>query len=91
MSFYRLPADIPGDAWIYFVLDSAAFLVLYVGETSKSNIRWKGTHDCKKYLDKYQSLHYQYGLSCAVNIAFWWDAPAMARARQQLELELIER
>ncbi len=71
MSFYRLPTDSLGEACIYFVIDSAASLVLYIGETSKSNKRWKGTHDCKRYLDKYQSLHYQYGLSCAVNIAFW--------------------
>ena len=91
MSFYRLPTDSPGDACIYFVVDSAAGLVLYIGETSKSNKRWKGTHDCKRYLVNYQSLYYQYGLSCAVNIAFWWDAPALARARQQMELGLIEK
>ena len=80
MSFYRLPVDSPGDACIYFVVDSAAELVLYIGETSKSNKRWQGTHDCKRYLDNYKSLHYQYGLSCAINIAFWWDAPAVALA-----------
>ena len=91
MSFYRSPVDSPGDACIYFVVDSAAELVLYIGETSKSNKRWKGTHACKRYLDKYQSLHYQHGLSCAVNIAFWWDVPVQTRARQQLELGLIER
>ncbi len=32
-SFYRLPVDSPGDACIYFVVDSAAELVLYIGET----------------------------------------------------------
>ncbi len=91
MSFYRLPADSPGEACIYFVLDSAASLVLYVGETRRSNKRWKGTHDCKRYLDKYQSLHYQYGLSCAINMAFWWDTPVQTRPRQQLELILIQK
>ena len=60
-------------------------------EFNRSNKRWQGTHDCKGYLDKYQSLHYQHGLSCAVNIVFWWNVPAVARARQQMELELIER
>lgn len=29
LSFYRLPTDSPGEACIYFVLDSAASLVLY--------------------------------------------------------------
>ena len=33
MSFYRLPVDSPGEACIYFVVDSAACLVLYIGET----------------------------------------------------------
>ena len=37
MSFYRLPVDSPGEACIYFVVDNAARLVLYIGETSKSN------------------------------------------------------
>lgn len=89
MSFYRLPVDSPGAACIYFVLDSAAGLTLYIGETCRSNKRWQGTHDCKRYLDKYQSLHYQHGLSCAVNMAFWWDAPVQTKPRQQLELSLI--
>ena len=91
MSFYRLPVDSPGDVCIYFVVDNAAKLVLYIGETSKSNKRWKGTHDCKRYLDNYKSLHYKNGLSCAVNMAFWWDVPAVARARQQMEQGLIEK
>lgn len=91
MSFHRLPTDSPGAACIYFVVDSASQIILYIGETSRSNKRWKGTHDCKRYIDKYQSLHYQHGLSCAVNMAFWWDAPVQTRARQQLELGLIER
>jgi hypothetical protein len=71
MSFYRLPADSPGDACIYFIIDSAAGLLLYVGETCRSNLRWKEVHDCKRYIESYQSLHHQHGLSHAVNIAFW--------------------
>jgi hypothetical protein len=91
MSFYRLPTDSPGDACIYFVVDSDAGLVLYIGETCRSNKRWKGTHDCKRYLDNYKSLHYQHGLSCAVNIVLWWDVPVQTRARQQMESGLIEK
>ena len=91
MAFWRFPADSPGDACIYFVIDSAAQLLLYVGETCRSNKRWKGTHDCKRYIEKYQQLHYLYGLQTAVNMAFWWDAPAQTRARQQLELSLIQK
>ena len=74
MSFYRMPTDSPGDSCLYFVIDSAAGLILYVGETCRSNKRWKGLHDCKGYIESYQDLHYRYGLQTAVNIAFWWDS-----------------
>ncbi len=91
MSFYRMPADSPGDACLYFIVDSAAGLILYVGETCRSNKRWKGIHDCKDYIESYQSLHYRYGLQTAVNIAFWWDTPVQTRPRQQLEQALIQK
>jgi hypothetical protein len=91
LSFYRIPADSPGDACLYFVVDSAAGLILYVGETCRSNKRWKGIHDCKSYIESYQSLHYQYGFKTAVNIAFWWDTPVQTRPRQQLEQALIQK
>jgi hypothetical protein len=89
LSFYRMPADTPGDACLYFVVDSAVGLVLYVGETCKSNKRWKGIHDCKGYIESYQDLHYRYGIKTALNIAFWWDTPVDRRSRQKLELGLI--
>jgi hypothetical protein len=89
MSFYRMPADSPGEACLYFVVDSAAGLILYVGETCRSNKRWKGIHACKDYIASYQDLHYRYGIKTAVNAAFWWDAPVDRRARQELELSLI--
>jgi hypothetical protein len=72
-----------------FVIDSAASLLLYVGETKRSNKRWRGTHDCKHYISSYQDLHYRYQMETAVNIGFWWDTPIERRARQQLELSLI--
>ncbi|MHC5819130.1 MAG: GIY-YIG nuclease family protein [Nostoc sp.] len=89
MSFHRMPADNPGDVSLYFIVDSAASLVLYVGETCRSNKRWKGIHACKDYIASYQDLHYRYGIQTAVNAAFWWDAPTDRRARQELELSLI--
>lgn len=89
MAFYRMPTDYPGQACLYFVVDSAAQLILYVGETLRSNKRWKQKHDCKDYIDSYQSLHYKHGLKTAVNIGFWWDTPQKREARQELELSLI--
>ena len=89
MAFYRMPADYSGEACLYFVVDSAAQLILYVGETLRSNKRWKQKHDCKDYIDSYQSLHYKYQLKTAVNIGFWWDTPQRREARQELEQALI--
>ncbi|MEA5604686.1 GIY-YIG nuclease family protein [Nostoc sp. UHCC 0252] len=89
MSFYRIPANSPGDACLYFIIDSAASVVLYVGETCRSNKRWQGIHACKDYIASYQDLYYRYGLKTAVNAAFWWDAPVDRRTRQELELNLI--
>ncbi len=91
LSFHRLPVDSPGQACLYFVIDIATDLVLYIGETCKSNKRWKGVHDCKRYIENYLDLHYRYGLKTAVNIGFWWDAPLPTRPRQRLELALIQK
>jgi hypothetical protein len=91
MAFYRIPSDYPGEACLYFVVDSAANLILYVGETLRSNKRWKGVHDCKDYVASYQDLHYRYKLKIAVNIAFWWNTPTDTKKRQQLEQALIQK
>jgi hypothetical protein len=64
-------------------------LLLYTGETGKSNQRWKGEHGCKHYLLNYQQAHYHYSLPTEIGIAFWQDAPAQTKARQQLERDLI--
>ncbi|MHC5612384.1 MAG: hypothetical protein ACYTXA_15580 [Nostoc sp.] len=69
MSFYRMPASCPGDACLYFIVDSAADLILYVGETCRSNKRWKGIHACKDYIASYQDLHYRYEMKTAVKEA----------------------
>jgi hypothetical protein len=89
LSFWRMPADSPGDSCVYFIIDNAANLILYVGETCRSNKRWKGIHACKDYIASYLDLHYRYGMKTAVNAAFWWNTPVERRARQELELNLI--
>lgn len=90
MAFYRVP-DLFGQAALYFVIDSAAELLLYVGETCQSHKRWKHTHDCKDYINSYQNLHYHYQIVTAVNIGFWWDAPIERTARQALEQAMIHK
>jgi len=86
--FWRLPVD-GGDACVYFVLDNSLPLLLYIGETARSHKRWKGTHDCKQYLENYISLHRQYDLAVEVCISFWWDVPTGRSPRQKLESQLI--
>ncbi|MBD2188184.1 GIY-YIG nuclease family protein [Pseudanabaena mucicola] len=93
--FYRLPSDDRGDACLYFVIDlthpSQPPVLLYVGETCSSHQRWKGTHDCKRYLLNYRELHITHNIPTQVVMTFWWDAPAATRTRQKLEKILIEK
>jgi hypothetical protein len=91
MQFWRMPADSPGYPCFYFVIDNILPIVLYVGESYKSNQRWKGVHDCKRYVEKYHDLHCKHGLERAVSIGFWFDTPADRTARLNLELSLILR
>ncbi len=89
---FQWPSDRnPNEPCIYFVLDLCGPLVLYIGETCKANQRWSGQHDCKRYVQNYQNLHYQYGLKTAINTAFWWETPTAPRPRQRLEASLIAR
>lgn len=91
LNFWRWPVDSTGVAALYFVIDYRWPLLLYVGETCKANQRWKGEHDCKRYVANYQALHTQHGLMTTVGIAFWMDAPSEVGDRQRLESLLIER
>ena len=87
--FWRWNAQDAGVSALYFVIDYDCSLVLYVGETIKSESRWKGVHDCKRYLLHYQQAHYNLDLTTQLGIAFWKDAPTNTKSRQRLESELI--
>ena len=92
--FWRWQFDGVGVPAMYFVIDYATTaqsdpLLLYIGETVKSNQRWKGVHDCKRYLTNYQQAHYDAELKSELAIAFWPQAPTDRQARQKLESQLI--
>lgn len=89
--FWRWRFSDVGVAALYFVIDYQSELLLYVGETIKSNQRWKGEHDCKRYLMNYRHAHYHHNLESHLGIAFWRHAPAERRPRQQIESALIYR
>jgi len=89
--FWREQFTDAGNAALYFVVDHEADVLLYVGETVKANQRWKGTHDCKRYILNYVSAHRAAQLAVQVNIGFWSYAPEERKARQSLESELIRK
>ncbi len=92
IEFWRWPAEEPGLAALYFVIDhEQSPLLLYVGETCKANQRWKGVHDCKRYVRNYIAAHRIHGLPVSVSIGFWPHAPAATRPRQQMERSQIEK
>lgn len=91
INFWQSPIQEAGVAALYFVIDYERSLLLYIGETVHSNQRWKGVHDCKRYLANYRQVHYIHNLTTQLGIAFWLHAPQATRARQRLESKLIGR
>jgi hypothetical protein len=95
LSFWRWPAAPQQGAALYVVTDRPASLpqplLLYVGETSRADQRWKGEHDCKAYLAAYSETLLKVGLSCQLSIRFWLDVPLAVRPRRALEQALIRR
>jgi hypothetical protein len=89
IEFWRWPADEPGLAALYFVIDYELPLLLYVGETCQSSQRWKGVHDCKRYVRNYIEAHRPHHLPVSVGIGFWPHAPEATRSRQKMEQSLI--
>ncbi|MEO0489556.1 MAG: GIY-YIG nuclease family protein [Cyanobacteria bacterium J06659_2] len=91
IDFWRQSVTDVGTSALYFVIDHTEPILLYVGETIKSNQRWKGVHDCKRYVSHYLTTHNQLNLQTTVNIGFWRNAPSDRKARQQLERRLIHQ
>lgn len=95
LHFWRWPAAPQQGAALYFVLDAPPGgqppLLLYVGETGRADQRWKGEHDCKRYLSAYSEAIGRAGLNCQLSIRFWLDVPLAVMARRRLEQALIRR
>lgn len=87
--FWRQKMSLKGQAAFYFVIDYDYPLILYIGETGRSQQRWQGNHDCKRYLQNYVAAHRQANLAVSVGIAFWYHAPRQKRLRQNQERHLI--
>ncbi len=91
INFWQSPVQEVGVAALYFVIDYEQSVLLYVGETIHSNKRWKGVHDCKRYLSNYRQVHYNHELTTHLGIGFWPHAPKATRPRQRLESKLIKK
>jgi hypothetical protein len=95
LSFWRWPHAPHQGAAIYLVMDRppepSPPLLLYVGETGRADLRWKGEHDCKGYLAAYGEALRRTGLEARLSIRFWGDVPAAIRPRRALEQALIRR
>jgi hypothetical protein len=90
-TFYRSPQH-EERICIYFIIDRAVPLLLYVGETMQTvKQRWNGVHDCRDYIMNYIELHRKYDMKVKVCSAFWYDTPENRTARLKLERELILR
>ena len=95
LSFWRWPAAPHQGAALYFVIDRASSgaspLLLYVGETGRADHRWKGEHDCKRYLAAYSEALQKVKLPLQLSIRFWLDVPEAIKPRRALEQALIQR
>jgi len=61
----------------------------HIGETCCSKELRTGKHDCKHYLTSIKTCITD--TKSAVNMVFWWDAPADPDSRQQMEMSLISK
>lgn len=87
--FYDLPSYNLSEGCLYFILDTDADLVLYIGETKVSPCQRWVNHDCKSYIQSYIELHRKYKLNLAIRSAFLWGISQERKLRQSLEKKLI--
>ena len=88
--FYRQP-EVGNKVCIYMIVDISMPILLYVGETKQTaKERW-ADHDCKDYILNYKELHRRHKMKSLVNSCFWYNTPNDRKARQKLELELINK
>ena len=94
LSFWRWPKSMHEGPAVYFVMDqmidSDENIILYIGETISAEKRWKGEHDCKKYLSSYSDSLHKANMSAKLSIRFWLDVPIKTKERRKLEQKLIQ-
>ena len=91
LSFWRADKYVHDGPAMYFVIDTMkdSKIILYIGETTSANKRWKGYHDCKNYLSNYKETLASNNLSSHQDIRFFLDVPKEVKLRRKLEQKLI--
>jgi len=91
LSFWRADKYVHDGPAMYFVIDTMkdSKIILYIGETTSANKRWKGVHDCKTYLSNYKETLAFNNLSSHQDIRFFLDVPKEVKLRRKLEQKLI--
>ncbi len=91
LNFWRTNQFVHNGPAMYFVIDKirSSQIILYIGETSSANKRWKGEHDCKNYLSNYKEALTYNNLTNQLDIRFFLDVPKEAKSRRRLEQKLI--
>tara|TARA_B100000073_G_scaffold271068_1_gene230764 strand:- start:19 stop:618 length:600 start_codon:yes stop_codon:yes gene_type:complete len=91
INFWRSNKPIHKGSAMYFVLDSIKEkqIILYIGETFAADKRWKGEHDCKRYVSNYKESLSHNKLVSKIDIRFFLDVPKDVKLRRKLEKKLI--
>ena len=91
LNFWRTHQSVHKGPAMYFVIDNMenSQIILYIGETSSANKRWRGEHDCKKYINNYKEALSYNDLSSQLDIRFFLDVPKEVKLRRKLEQKLI--
>ncbi|WP_143288216.1 sigma-70 family RNA polymerase sigma factor [Calothrix rhizosoleniae] len=91
ISGYKKLGDRLDNTCLYFVLDVAAGLILYIGAVQHRNKELVSTHKCKFDVENYTLLHNRYDLPTEVNIAWCWDIHMENQALPSLLETLVKQ
>ena len=91
INFWRSNKSVDKGPAMYFVIETikTSKIILYIGETNSADKRWKGDHDCKKYISNYRETMSNNKLESNLDIRFFLDVPKEVKLRRKLEKRLI--
>lgn len=91
MSSSRLfDRDFRGQECIYFICDTAANIILYVGDTTNKSKQMPSMYDCSRYIECYEDLNSEHGFKTTLKIAYWNDSQEIMNPNQDLTSTLIK-